>query len=532
MNDAIEEDQASKVDLEMFEVGLGSAIYLRLRGADGDIRILADGGVGHGYREDHVLTKLNEVFKREKVAEPRVDLMIATHYDEDHLKGLVPIVRKGIAIGDVWLPPVASEDRDAPAGAQPARKDMLGEALTSVRGLMGYLRKRGQEITYALRLLDRLGDEGSNFDLDHLNRRHLEDGGEGLSDEQLEALIRPFRIAYGEAGGPAAGCEHAEDADLIDPIADGALLNDFDPRVAWRSRHYRSRIDPDGLDYWAKHLRAFDDAGPAIQSLRHLVKTTARKAINGAALHRLTAALSKANIVPQYLTISRGIPEDFRWDPALQRFEPASGPGVAETQIALIGPSDWLVSKFRDRLPARTAAYMALAYKIPVKGITPSNDLSYVLTICHAGQTILICGDTGMWDFKVGRKGFEQKLIDRLTDVSVAQVAHHAGLNRYFYHTLSEAWRERKDPMPYLLVSHAENDAHRPNAEFETFVRAAWNPNATNLLFTSQPLPAHVTHIGHRLHKLENTPTKMGRCDIRMSYGSAGWAVLQHGIAV
>ena len=86
--DAFEENQTPKVDLEMFEVGLGSAIYLRLRGAEGDIRILADGGVGHGYPEDHTLSKLNAAFKREKCEKPRIDLLIATHYDEDHLKGL------------------------------------------------------------------------------------------------------------------------------------------------------------------------------------------------------------------------------------------------------------------------------------------------------------------------------------------------------------------------------------------------------------------------------------------------------------
>jgi hypothetical protein len=34
--------------------------------------------------------------------------MIAAHYDEDHLRGLVPIVRAGIAIGDEWWRPVAS----------------------------------------------------------------------------------------------------------------------------------------------------------------------------------------------------------------------------------------------------------------------------------------------------------------------------------------------------------------------------------------------------------------------------------------
>jgi hypothetical protein len=527
MNDAIEDDQTSKVDLEMFEVGLGSAIYLRLRGKDGDIRILADGGVGHGYSEDHVLTKLEAVFKREKVEERRIDLMIATHYDEDHLKGLVPIVRSGIAIGDVWLPPVASEDRDAPVGAQPSRKDMLGEALTSVRGLTSYLRERGQEITRALRLLNLLGVEGRKFDLGKLDVV-----SEDLSDEDLEELIAPFRTAYSDAGGPAAGCEHADDADLIDPVSYEDLLRNLDmTAVRWRPL-YLDLFDPDELHFWAERLTKYGDPKPAIQSLNYLTKTAARKAINGAALHRLTAALVKAHVVPQYLTINRGVPEDFHWNATLQRFEPASGPDVAKTQIALLGPSDWLVAKFRDRLPAHSAAFVALLSNIPVKGITPSNDLSYVLTVSHASQTILICGDTGMWDFKVGRKGFEQKLIDRLTDVSVAQVAHHAGLNRYFYHSLREAWRGRSGVMPYLLVSHAEDDAHRPNAEFEIFVRTGWDQTASNLLFTCRPLATHVKQFAKRLHKLENVPVPMGRCDVRMRYGPAGWAVLQHGIKV
>lgn len=527
--------EASQIDLEMFEVGLGSAIYLRLRGGDGDIRILADGGVGRGFSEDHVFTKLKTVFAREGVTEPRIDLMIATHYDEDHLKGLVPIVRAGIAIGDVWLPPMASEDRNTTAGSQPARSDMLGEAVTSVEGLLHYLRKRGREVTRAIQFLARLGAEGSNASFDDLeSSRILEEADGQISDEELEALIAPFRIAYAAAGGPEAGCEHADAADLIDPFDDQNLLVRLDPDASLGIRLYLDLIDRDYLDYWASHTLKHGLAGPAIQSLQHIVKVTARKAINGAALHRLTAALAKANpkVIPQYLTISRGIPEDFRWDPAQLRFEPAARPGIAETQIALLGPSDWLVAKFRDRLPARAATYMAFTSRIPVKSITPSNDLSYVLTVVHAGQTILICGDTGMWDFKIGRKGFETRLLARLADVSVAQVAHHAGYNRYFYHSLREAWRGRTNAMPFLLISHAENDADRPNAEFETFARTGWAPDAKNLLFTSRPLPAQVTHIARQLHPLQGVSAPRGRCDIRMRYGSAEWTVLQHGIKV
>lgn len=526
-------DAATQINLEMFEVGLGSALYLRLCGAEGDVRILADGGVGRGYKDDHVLTKLHDVFVREGVTEPRIDLMIATHYDEDHLKGLVPIVEAGIAIGDVWLPPVASEDRETSLGSQPLRKDMLGEALKTARGLIFYLRKRGREIARLTRLLERLGIEGSSAYFGELQEEETWDGPDDLiNDEALEALVAPFRIAFGEAGGSEDGCEHAGAADMIEPLTHEELFARLDSDAFWRTRLYLDLSDSGELEYWANHMKAKNLEGPAIQSLQHLVKTTARKAINGAALHRLTAALARAKIVPQYRTINRGIPEDFRWNAAAKRFETASGSGVAPTQIALLGPSDWLVGKFRDRLPARTAAYMAFTTDIPVKNITPSNDLSYVLTVSHAGQTILICGDTGMWDFRIPWKGFEQKLIDRLTDVSVAQVAHHAGLNRYYYHSLLEAWQARSDAVPYLLISHAENDIHRPNQEFETFVQKTWDSNATNLLFTSQPRASRVTSIRHRLYKLRGVPEAVARCDIRMSYGSAEWSVIQHGIKV
>jgi hypothetical protein len=70
------------------------------------VRVLADAGVkASGYPVDHVHRKLQEVF--ESFGDPHrgIDLIIGTHYDEDHLRGLVPIIAdETVDIGEAWLP--------------------------------------------------------------------------------------------------------------------------------------------------------------------------------------------------------------------------------------------------------------------------------------------------------------------------------------------------------------------------------------------------------------------------------------------
>ena len=103
MNSGRLASQVPEIEIEMFEVGLGSSIYVRLRHPDGNVRILADGGIERGLPEDRVLRNLMSVLTKES-EERRIELVIGTHYDEDHLRGLIPIVQSDIQISEAWLP--------------------------------------------------------------------------------------------------------------------------------------------------------------------------------------------------------------------------------------------------------------------------------------------------------------------------------------------------------------------------------------------------------------------------------------------
>ena len=82
------------IHVDMFEVQLGASLLIQVRaGRRGAIRILADAGIhAHGYERDHVHRKLPAAMDRMGAAGRRLDLVIGTHYDRDHLAGLAPII--------------------------------------------------------------------------------------------------------------------------------------------------------------------------------------------------------------------------------------------------------------------------------------------------------------------------------------------------------------------------------------------------------------------------------------------------------
>ena len=72
------------IQVDMFEVQLGAAILLQFKVGDDVVRILADAGIKTSrYPKDHVLKKLLPILSKGNAR--RIDLIIGTHYDEDHL---------------------------------------------------------------------------------------------------------------------------------------------------------------------------------------------------------------------------------------------------------------------------------------------------------------------------------------------------------------------------------------------------------------------------------------------------------------
>jgi hypothetical protein len=198
--------------------------------------------------------------------------------------------------------------------------------------------------------------------------------------------------------------------------------------------------------------------------------------------------------------------------------------------FTLLGPSRWLVDKHRDRLPVEYAARIALSFVGKLRGITPSNQLSYIGRFDFKGQGILVAGDAGCVDFKPPNGKYFQKLLDALLPLHIIQIAHHAGLNDHFYRVLWAAnYAAQTDPS-LLLLSHAFEDKTRPSPEFADFLLSTLKEgDDAKLLFTSRPTRAKVVDYLDAFHPVVGVEDKVG--DIQVQYVGDACTVTRHAIA-
>ena len=155
----------STIQIDMFEVQLGAGLLLQFRTRENRVvRILADAGVGSakGYKPDHVHKKLNEAFRSFGDSTRRIDLIVATHYDADHLTGLVPIIEdRSIEISEAWLPPVANDNEPPLSSGPPNNGDFLAQQLVDELGnskLNAYLEAK-RKVCNVIRDLERLAED-------------------------------------------------------------------------------------------------------------------------------------------------------------------------------------------------------------------------------------------------------------------------------------------------------------------------------------------------------------------------------------
>ena len=115
----------SDIQIDMFEVQLGAAILLQFMIEDGPVRVLADAGIkASGYEFERVRDRLLPIL--DAGGGRRIDLIIGTHYDEDHLNGLVPVIDdRSITIGEAWMPPIANDTERHALDAMLSDADLL-----------------------------------------------------------------------------------------------------------------------------------------------------------------------------------------------------------------------------------------------------------------------------------------------------------------------------------------------------------------------------------------------------------------------
>lgn len=96
---------ADQLLIRAYNVGCGDCIYVRIPGPKGGFNILIDCGKKGG---DELLKKAMSHLKAalppgSKAGTRRLDLLVATHRHEDHIKGFDPALFKNIEVKNIWM---------------------------------------------------------------------------------------------------------------------------------------------------------------------------------------------------------------------------------------------------------------------------------------------------------------------------------------------------------------------------------------------------------------------------------------------
>ncbi len=535
------------IQVDMFEVQLGAAMLMQFRLASGEIvRVLADAGVdkASGYKTDHVFSKLFDSGGSatgvwtdfDTTTEPRLNLIIGTHYDADHLRGLVPIIdHHALQIDEIWLPPVQDDQADVSGSSVSGGNAHLAQRLldddgsTVIRKYLHNKARRIQEVDGIYQ--DLAAQEGRLQELDLTDRNETIPAPEFNTDYwNLEHAIHYFerhiRVANRTLGIHDDEDHHAHDDDeqqefdtLQEALEIGLIAHGTQPPEFLALANIRKSLAKDAIT--AIHL---DEVVKAIRA-------------------RNTAGVTPA-IRIRCETMSEGQPRYFFWDKnRFREGHPTAKKG--ELGFHLLGPSAQLVAKLQKKIPVGLMMFAYSDKGLKSGSVTPSNRLSYVMRFHLNDEAILVSGDAGFSDFSPsGTTHFYPDLLEQLKSLQVIQVAHHGGINHRFYQALYAADLPKQTSWCFLLLSHAENDKTRPRAEFGHFADLfRWDQgDDVSVLFTSQPMPAKVMAFDDLVHRpvLPSGKSVAKRGDVRLGFpftpdstrSNTAWRVEAHAIQV
>jgi len=570
--------QMGKIQVDMFEVQLGAALFLQFQLESGQVvRVLADAGVDKtsGYPINHVFNKLFDAtgkptsvwsdFSREN---PKLDLIVGTHYDADHLRGLVPIIGKlDLEIDEIWLPPIQDDDGVVSAGSVSGGNASLLKRLMAEDGeavLARYLSKRLERIedvdrVYKIGLLEDQQEHYSQMmALVIEGNKVLRNRSEPLEGELLanpEQVTRYFELQRSNAvrvldqldDGHAHELQEEQDQRFVDTVEQlkKYYRNKWFLKSLQRGLTWYDIVAFDRLSHaWRNDVILRSDC-LALETIR---KSAANEAINATNLAEVVNAIkrrhaaggSRIRVVSE--AIPQGAPRYFHWNGA--KFQETNPDFRGELGFHLMGPSHELVTQLHEKLPIGTYMLAYRAEDLMSGTVTPSNRLSYVMRFHLQEQAILVTGDAGFTDFAPTRsKNYYPKLLALLKPLHVVQIAHHGGMNHHFYEALKAGGLPSQNEWSFLMLSHATNDTTRPRAEFTRFVALFRNDkrNDVSVLFTSKPTHDKVDTILDLIHPVvPGSPIRAESGDVRLSFplsadpARAGtqWRVQQHCVQV
>lgn len=512
------------IQIDMFQVGLGAGLLMQFETDNDNVRVLADAGVQHGRDPKECWPRVTAALRGFGNNAARIDLMIGTHYDADHLEGLVPIIEdETIEIGEAWLPPVADDTKTDAFGSAPSDDQLLALkfAKPGNDALLSYLREKARRLNALARFREHISD--ADIRKIETFSWKADDGFDATDDSLLLTSEDGFFEAHLADASTRAGRATGHDDEEIHgpPLLSLRELSD-------EFSHRR---------YFPMWIGDKVDMSSADRSLAWVEASEAADAINAKSLKKVVDALKgrKTPVDIACRVVDDGQPRRFAWNSTKKRFVPGFGQPSEGPELTLLAPSKGLVAKYSQRLPLGDYGSLLAFSRIPVVGTTASNELSYVMKLSHNGQNLLVAGDAGCVDFKPNRrkKPFFPDLLAELTSLDVVQVAHHAGANTYFYHSLVEAKYPEQEKLSYLLISHGVDDTKRPSLAFANFLeRFRAEKQKVSLLFTSRPRPENVRDFDDLIEPLRGGTVPLDRGDVQLVHDDKGWRVTQHHIKV
>ncbi|MBU1376109.1 MAG: hypothetical protein KKE02_24220 [Alphaproteobacteria bacterium] len=518
-----------RLQLDMFAVELGAAILLQFETEDGIVRVLADAGEAKHHVDAKLAHAIDGFTEDNDYRDIHIDLMIGTHYDSDHLAGLVAIIEDPkVTIGEAWMPPVANDAAPKAGLVAPGDADYLALQFARDDGdavLQRYLDHKA-DICVRLAAAEREGDE--------VRALFRFDEGDKASAFMSFSKARP-----GEATRPNRDFFewHLEDANRTLGRDPGGHADEVieDPWTDWAPDPLEVFAGPlpSSLPDLSKSWSSFrpDRAEVEAPALALIRRAAAKDAITATSLAAVVKALKARNVPIACRTIADGKPRPFVWSKADKRFVPGAQISAEGPALLLLGPSDSLVRKQWARLPIGDYATKIAYMDLPIEPITPSNQLSYILRVDYGEARILVTGDAGCVDFKPSTIGaYHPALIEALAPLDVIQVAHHGGMNAHFYRCLLAANYAAQESASFLLLSHATNDKHRPSSVFAKFIEEVRKDgDDVQLVFTSQPKDEKVRDFKALFAPVVGSPGSSG--DVQMRFDQTGWTVTAHAVA-